>query len=131
MRYLAHAKVNLNLAVSARHDEMGYHAVETVMCPLELADEVEVELTEGPDIELTCEPDPIGENEPDHLRANIAYKAAERMRAAFAPLQGVRVSVHKHIPSQAGLGGGSCAAAAVLKRGPWKPLCNALGGDEK
>ena len=25
----------------------------------------------------------------------------------------------------------SCAAAAVLKRGPWKPLCDALGEDEK
>ena len=114
MRRLAHAKVNLNLSVSVERDAQGYHAVETVMCPLALADEVEVTLEDTPGVGLICEPDPIPSSEPDHLRANIAYRAAERMCAAFAPQQGVKVRIRKIIPSQAGLGGGSSDAAAVV-----------------
>lgn len=122
----APAKVNLYLGVSHECDEQGYHLVETVLCPLDLADAVRVEelasvadaeSTENfagnagePRIELTCEPDPVGD-----ARANLAYRAAKALAERLGRTPHLRIAIEKHIPSQAGLGGGSSDAAATLR----------------
>ncbi|HEY3676620.1 MAG TPA: 4-(cytidine 5'-diphospho)-2-C-methyl-D-erythritol kinase [Candidatus Tumulicola sp.] len=99
-RALAPAKINLTLEVLARRPD-GYHGVRTVMVPLELADELQYE--PAAEFSFSCDrPDLSGED-------NLIVRAA---RAAGFP----RVAVHlvKHVPTQAGLGGGSSDAAMFL-----------------
>lgn len=112
----AHAKVNLSLDVGPRLDT-GYHTLRTVMQTVSLADTVEVQIAPGPGVSLICTSAATGKADPeipqDHR--NTAYQAAvaalERSRSSV----GVRIRIVKSIPSQAGLGGGSSDAAAVLR----------------
>ncbi len=92
--------------------EDGFHDIETLMVPLSLADEVEVDWQPGSDepVELVCS-DPTLPTGPE----NLAYRAAQVFRHAVAPdLAPVRIRLTKHVPHGAGLGGGSSDAATVL-----------------
>ena len=104
----AYAKVNLTLQVGSRHPD-GYHAVMSVMQRISLWDTVTVERGTGRDI-LLCSV-PVTESADD----NLCMKA---LRAFFAETgiksDGVTITLEKHIPVQAGLGGGSSDAAGVL-----------------
>ena len=104
MQVLAHAKVNLSLYITGRRAD-GYHTIDTVFQPLSLYDTLEMEPT-GTDT-LECS-DPALENDD-----NLAIKALKMLREKldFAPL---RLRLGKRIPQQAGMGGGSADAAAVL-----------------
>ncbi|HEX9093787.1 MAG TPA: 4-(cytidine 5'-diphospho)-2-C-methyl-D-erythritol kinase [Coriobacteriia bacterium] len=104
---LAHAKVNLFLAVGARRPD-GFHDVVTVLQAVELADEVEVRPAgEGTTLERDVDLGiPASED--------LAYRAAEAWRTATGYEGGIRVTVRKRIPAGGGLGGGSSDAAAVL-----------------
>lgn len=105
----AYAKVNLTLQVGSRRPD-GYHAVMSVMQRISLWDTVTVERGTGRDI-LLCSV-PVTESADD----NLCMKA---LRAFFAETgiksDGVTITLEKHIPVQAGLGGGSSDAAAVLR----------------
>ncbi len=110
----AHAKVNLILAVTPGPQESGYHEVRTVMCALDVHDDVEVELLgAGAGLDLSCEPDPLPPGADP--ASNLAARAALGMSEAFGRPADVRIRVSKRIPSQAGLGGGSSDAAAVIR----------------
>ncbi len=115
----AHAKINLTLDVGERHAD-GYHEVRSVMQTIGLHDTLSVTLapeTPGVTLEVTGEEAagvPTDES-------NIVHKAAVRLQkiaAARGTLPGGRsglhIHLHKCIPSQAGLGGGSSDAAATL-----------------
>lgn len=114
MRTEAHAKVNLGLDVKYKRED-GYHELDMIFYEVPLHDVVTVELREEPGIILSCS-DPSLENE-----KNIAYRAAALMfetyenRNAGGEHRGVFIDIEKHIPAQAGLGGGSSDAAAVLR----------------
>jgi 4-diphosphocytidyl-2-C-methyl-D-erythritol kinase len=98
----APAKINLTLEVLARRDD-GYHGIRSVMVPLELSDELTVE--PSAQFSFACDRDELsGER-------NLAFMA---MRA-LGDLPAVRLQLRKRIPVQAGLGGGSSDAAAVLR----------------
>jgi 4-diphosphocytidyl-2-C-methyl-D-erythritol kinase len=125
--YLAPAKINLTLEVLARRED-GYHALRSVMVPLALADEIAIEPSERFAFECTTEG--LGGDD------NLAVRAA----AALGPLPPVRITLTKAIPSQAGLGGGSSDAAAVLRAAmdgalgahpdvDWLQTARALGSD--
>lgn len=109
MTIQAPAKVNLVLRILGKRAD-GYHEIETLMAPVSLADELEIEVTSGSGIEFNCDaPElPTGPE-------NLVWKAAE----LFAKQTGLefhaKISLRKRIPSGAGLGGGSSDAAAVLK----------------
>ncbi|MFN2461460.1 MAG: 4-(cytidine 5'-diphospho)-2-C-methyl-D-erythritol kinase [Candidatus Velthaea sp.] len=98
---LAYAKINLTLEVLQRRDD-GYHGLRSVMLPVALADE----LTFAPARAFTfvCEPEVPGEN--------IVIRALRRICGKLPP---AAVTLRKHIPAGAGLGGGSSDAAAVLR----------------
>lgn len=104
----AYGKINLTLEITG-HKPDGYHTLETVMQSVSLGDIVTLEHDPaGPVVQ--CDGGiPAGPS-------NTAYKAVE----AFAAYCGepayrcVRVNIEKHIPSEAGMGGGSADAAAVL-----------------
>lgn len=106
MKVLAPAKINLYLKVLSKRDD-GYHEVRTIMKPVSLYDEIELE----PDLEgvvlEACGCDcPVEEN--------LAYRAARLFIAETGMKEGVRLRLVKHIPSGTGLGGGSSDAAHVL-----------------
>lgn len=104
----APAKVNLHLGIYPCVDEQGYHRADSLMVALEVADEVVV--TSRPDgLRVRCEPD-MGVPE----EQNTAYKAAKAWADALDVKVCVDILIRKRVPSQAGLGGGSSDAAAVL-----------------
>jgi 4-diphosphocytidyl-2-C-methyl-D-erythritol kinase len=119
------AKINLTLEVLGRRPD-GYHTLRSLMVPLTLADELEVEPAES--LRFECD-DPAIANE-----ENLAVRAARALDAR------AKVSLRKRIPYQAGLGGGSSDAAGVLRAAmsgafeyatgvDWIALARALGSD--
>jgi len=100
----AYAKINLHLDVTGVLSN-GYHSVAMIMQSIDLHDTVTVEAVPGPSVEIRCNLPYIPTD-----RRNIAWKACE----AFGITDGLRITLEKRIPSQAGLGGGSADAAAVL-----------------
>lgn len=106
----AFAKINLTLDILGRRAD-GFHDLETVMQAVSLCDEVEVQVETGTEWSLTCETEGV----PCDSR-NLAWKAAELFQQESGwDLGGVSIRIVKRIPSQAGMGGGSADAAAVLR----------------
>jgi 4-diphosphocytidyl-2-C-methyl-D-erythritol kinase len=111
---LAHAKVNLSLAVLAR-EESGFHQIETLFCALELADEIVITSAAG--IQLTVAAAPEEAGPPPDLgpaEENLAWRAAALFYRTADIEPGVAIRLVKRIPAGGGLGGGSSDAAAVL-----------------
>ena len=104
------AKVNLTLTVGEKRSD-GYHEVETVMTAVSHCDTVTVARHPGIQDQLVCTP-PVTERAED----NLCMKA---LRLFFQELgvkeDFVTIQLQKCIPTQAGLGGGSSDAAAVLR----------------
>ena len=110
MRILAPAKINLGLRiVGVRSD--GYHELDSLFLPLDLADILEVRSADSPHSEIALRV----EGRAPHDASNLAARAAEAFaKAAGTPLR-VEIALAKRIPMAAGLGGGSSDAAAVLR----------------
>lgn len=106
----AYAKLNLTLDVLGKRED-GYHDLKSVMQTVSLRDDVEIDLDTGKPWKLLCTNDAIPCNE-----KNLAWKAAkvffERTGKA---VDGLEIRITKRIPMEAGLGGGSADAAAVLR----------------
>jgi 4-diphosphocytidyl-2-C-methyl-D-erythritol kinase len=111
---LAPAKLTLSLRVTGVRDD-GYHFIDAEMTTLDFADRLVIEDGDGLDVTGLGIPD--GEN-----LVTRALRAAGR--TAF-------VTLEKHIPAGAGLGGGSADAAAILRwAGVTDPhVAASLGGD--
>ena len=76
-----------------------------------LYDKLELSPVDAPGILLSCPDSGLPENE-----QNIAFRAAKLFLSRTGrEQQGIRIILHKQIPTAAGLGGGSSDAAAVLK----------------
>lgn len=103
----ASAKINLSLDVVGRKPD-GYHLIESIFQSVNIYDIITVSKIEN-GIHLTC-------NEPNIPcdSRNIAYKAAKLFLDKTGIKTGIAIHVEKHIPSQAGLGGGSSDGAGVL-----------------
>ena len=108
----AHAKVNLGLNIVAKRGD-GYHEIDTLMARLKLHDVVTLEPTDNSVVQgVTLSVS--GADLPEDA-SNLAYRAAQRYLEAAGETRGIRLSLDKHIPVAAGLGGGSSNAAAVLR----------------
>ncbi|MBP3404788.1 MAG: 4-(cytidine 5'-diphospho)-2-C-methyl-D-erythritol kinase [Kiritimatiellae bacterium] len=105
MRVRAHAKINWTLEVLGKRPD-GYHDLRSIVLPVALHDVIDLEPADG----IVCKTE--GLDVPQEK--NLAYRAAIALRDATGCTQGVSISIEKHIPSGAGLGGGSSDAAAVL-----------------
>lgn len=109
IRLLSPCKVNLSLDITGMRED-GYHLVETLMHTVSLCDTVLMELG-GAGIRVDCSMPGIPAGE-----GNLAHRAARAFFDAIGqPGGAVRIYIEKHIPFQAGLGGGSSNAAAVLR----------------
>lgn len=121
----APAKVNLYLRIVGRRPD-GYHLLDSVMVPIDLADELLIEAR--PDRRTTIR---VAADDPTLPggRANLAYAAAAAVLSATGLRAHVNIYIRKRVPVAAGLGGGSSDAAAVL-RALTRALCIPLPAPE-
>ena len=103
----AFAKINLTLSVGEKRKD-GYHDIDSVMHSISLHDKITLEKSGEISLSVTKGSAPSGQE-------NLMWKAAELFLAETGISGGVRMELEKHIPAQAGLGGGSSDAAAVLR----------------
>lgn len=103
----APAKINLYLGVHTERDARGYHKVDSLMAAVGLADTVTV----APAQELTVQTVPASDFP---MQKNTAYRAAVAMAEHYGREANICVTIEKHIPLCAGLGGPSTDAAAVI-----------------
>ncbi|MBI3978436.1 MAG: 4-(cytidine 5'-diphospho)-2-C-methyl-D-erythritol kinase [Chloroflexi bacterium] len=105
IRVWAPAKINLTLEVVGRRLD-GYHEIRSVLQALCLADRLRA--TEADGIVFGCSDPALQSDE------NLVVRAARLLRDRFRVPSGARLHLDKHIPTAAGLGGGSSDAAATL-----------------
>lgn len=99
----ARAKVNLSLDVTARRSD-GYHELDMLVQSVSLYDIIKVERGRG--LQLR--------GDMARSRDNLCARAALAYCGAFDLPPDFTITLQKHIPLCAGLGGGSADAAAVL-----------------
>lgn len=103
----AYAKINLTLSVGERRPD-GYHDIDSVMHSISLHDTITLKKADTVSLSILKGSAPAG-------RDNLMVKAAEHFLAARHIIGGVSMTLAKEIPSEAGMGGGSSDAAAVLR----------------
>lgn len=106
----AYAKLNFTLEILGKRSD-GYHDLRSVMQQISLCDDIEIDVGTGEDWKLECSQENVPQD-----GSNLAWKAAGVFYKSLGKdPQGLTIRINKRIPSQAGLGGGSADAAAVLK----------------
>lgn len=104
----AYAKLNLSLDITGKRED-GYHLMDMVTQSVTLYDELTLVRSKKPGIAISTMSRFLPRDE-----RNSAYKAAVRL-ARYAGLEpSLEIHIKKRIPTQAGMGGGSADAAAVL-----------------
>ena len=105
------AKINLGLQVLRKRPD-GYHDIRSVLLPISLRDALEAVVDKSlPPGEVKFES--TGLPVPGDAAANLCLKAVEMIREQ-RELPGLRMHLHKAIPTGAGLGGGSSDGAHAL-----------------
>lgn len=106
----AFAKVNLTLDVLGKRED-GYHDIRSIMQTISMRDDIEIDIGTGKNWKLLCNDERIPTDE-----RNLAWRAAKVYldRVGKNP-DGLEIRITKRIPVEAGLGGGSADAAAVLR----------------
>lgn len=109
VRVRAHAKLNLDLRiVSVRSD--GFHELRTIFQTLALYDSLLVRRG-GPGLELRSSSPGLPLDQ-----SNLVWRAAAGVWALLGRdgLPDLTIEIEKHVPAEAGLGGGSADAAATV-----------------
>ncbi|MCR4780807.1 MAG: 4-(cytidine 5'-diphospho)-2-C-methyl-D-erythritol kinase [Ruminiclostridium sp.] len=104
----AYAKINLWLDITGRRAD-GYHTLNTVMRRVGLYDTIDIAPTGGAECAIACDDPAV----PCDGR-NIAHRAWRLFAELYGEPLGARITIHKRIPLEAGLGGSSTDGAAVL-----------------
>ena len=100
------AKLNLTLKITGTRPD-GYHLLDSLFCSVDLHDKLTI--TPGQDACSTvCSPE-------QPIVNNLATRTALLFYQQAGISGGCRIRLEKRIPMEAGLGGGSGDAAAVLK----------------
>lgn len=107
IRVMAHAKINLFLRVLRRRED-GYHEIQSLVCPISLADEVRVRPADRLRVQVGGQTSAVG-------GLNLALVAALALAEGCPDAGGALVEIDKRIPVAGGLGGGSADAAAALR----------------
>lgn len=132
----SYAKINICLNVTGKKDN-GYHELDMVMLPIELHDSILIskEKSNAKDNFITIDDFAISAD-----KYNTVALAIEKLQKKYKFSEHFRVFVHKNIPIQAGLGGGSSNAAFTIKginkilklnasNQELKKMCETIGGD--
>lgn len=106
----AFAKLNLTLDVLGKRED-GYHDLRSVMQTVSIRDDIEIDLNTDAPWKLECSNERVPCDE-----RNLAWKAARVFfDATGKDPNGLAIRILKRIPMEAGMGGGSADAAAVLR----------------
>ncbi len=103
----APAKLNLFLHVIGKQPD-GYHQLQSVFMLLDWCDRLDI--TRTTDGRITRSDEGVSNLPADDL----CVRAARALQRATGCSLGAHIHLHKHIPTQAGMGGGSSDAATVL-----------------
>ena len=104
----AHAKINLTLDIIGKRPD-GYHDLASIMQTVALYDTILLQDATRADLSCFCDVPDLNTFD------NLAVRAAQALRAETQAHQSsLRLEIHKDIPFQAGMGGGSSDAAEVL-----------------
>jgi 4-diphosphocytidyl-2-C-methyl-D-erythritol kinase len=103
---LAPAKLNLFLHITGRRDD-GYHLLQSVFMLIDWCDTLHFDVRddgviEREDLTMTLPAD------------DLVMRAAQSLQRASGTKMGAHMAIEKHIPAQAGMGGGSSDAATTL-----------------
>ena len=107
MKQRAYAKINLCLDVVRRRED-GYHELEMIMAPINLYDSLDFQFSDEMKLKSNVRYLPIDQR-------NTIIKAIEIMREEFGFTENFEITLQKHIPSQAGMAGGSADGAAAIR----------------
>ena len=113
--YKSPAKINLFLDVLGKRPN-GYHDIQSIIMPVTLADDVEIEITSG-EMVTTVEVQNghrCGDFRLPDSESNIATRIARALQKETGCSKGARIHLTKRIPVGGGMGGGSGNAATVL-----------------
>lgn len=106
----AFAKINLTLDVLGKRPD-GYHDLKSVMQTISIRDDIEIDVDTNKPWVLHCDK----QNVPTDER-NLAWKAAKVFyEQTKLETTGLEIRITKRIPMEAGMGGGSADAGAVLR----------------
>ena len=104
------AKINISLNITKKRED-GFHEIDSVMLPISMHDSLVVsKLKNATDNYVTVDDFSIGS-----FSYNLATFSIEKLQSAYHFNDKFRVLIHKVIPIQAGLGGGSSNAACTMK----------------
>ena len=102
----APAKLNTFLHITGRHAD-GYHLLQSIFMLIDWCDKLHFELRADGEISR----EDLGATLPAQ---DLMVRAATALRQASGCRSGVHMAIDKHIPMQAGMGGGSSDAASTL-----------------
>ena len=106
----SYAKINISLRVKSKM-ENGYHELDSIMVPIELHDSIVISpLYNRNDSFVTVDDFSNG-----LIHYNLAGSAIDALEKKYGVHKCFRIYIHKVIPMQAGLGGGSSNAAFTLR----------------
>jgi 4-diphosphocytidyl-2-C-methyl-D-erythritol kinase len=112
MIFFPNAKINIGLNIINKRSD-GYHNIETIFCPIGLADILEFVILPGVpsgDVSYSFSGIPVDGS----VESNLCIKAYRMLDKEFK-LPAIAIHLHKIVPPGAGLGGGSSDAAFMLK----------------
>lgn len=108
------AKVNLGLNVVARRPD-GYHNLQTVFYPVPIKDVLEIyPMAEDFPSEVDCDIKVTNIHVEGDEQRNLVVRAYNLLKQDFPALPRLHAHLYKGIPTQAGMGGGSSDASAML-----------------
>lgn len=106
----SYAKINLCLNITGKRED-GFHELDMVMLPISLHDSLVVsKLNKSTDNFVTVDDFSNGS-----FSYNLATFSIDRLESIYHFKDKFRILIHKVIPIQAGLGGGSSNAACSMK----------------
>lgn len=104
------AKINISLNITKKRDD-GFHEIDSIMLPISMHDSLVISrLKTAPDNYVTVDDFSIGS-----FTYNLATFSIEKLHSIYHFDDKFRILIHKVIPIQAGLGGGSSNAACTMK----------------
>ncbi|MDR0793088.1 MAG: 4-(cytidine 5'-diphospho)-2-C-methyl-D-erythritol kinase [Chitinophagaceae bacterium] len=112
MLVFPNGKINLGLRVVKKRED-GFHNIETVFFPVSVEDALEVIVNNAPQNEVAFSASGIAVAGSEEN--NLCIKAYHLLKKKFPQLPGIKLHLHKAIPTGAGLGGGSADGAFTLK----------------
>ena len=106
----SYAKINICLNITGKRDD-GFHELDMIMLPISLHDSLVVsKLNKSTDNFVTVDDFSIGS-----FSYNLATFSIDKLQSVYHFNEKFRILIHKVIPIQAGLGGGSSNAACAMK----------------